>query len=229
MDKILSCVERIRIIRGVNHGVITNKKIQDLFIIYDLDEQQRKSVFEILEKDMIIPVSEEIPQKVQASNAPSQSQAEHRELDEQTSNVLRKERFDMMLDKYKQAIKDNPDITKRYEDEIPIFAKAIIEQNDERSKTASRIITRAVMAISSYRGREARKRGWVCGTYMSRVRKHFECWLRDVFAEEQLSELITCFAEGKELTQEQEDMLRVLIHNTPKTLVNRWYFDLLDD
>lgn len=45
MDKVLACVERIRVIRGVNYGVITNGQIQDLFISLNLDEEQKKEFF----------------------------------------------------------------------------------------------------------------------------------------------------------------------------------------
>lgn len=45
MDKVLACVERIRVIRGVNYGVITNEQIQDLFTSLNLDDEQKKGVF----------------------------------------------------------------------------------------------------------------------------------------------------------------------------------------
>jgi hypothetical protein len=77
------------------------------------------------------------------------------------------------------------------------------------------------MVISNYRVREARKKGWVCGTYMSSVRESFGHWVQMVFCEDKLAELIECIVSEKVLTQEQMDEVVVLLHNTPKTLVHR--------
>ena len=38
MDKVNICLERIRVIRGVNYGIITYKQIQSVFNLYNLDE-----------------------------------------------------------------------------------------------------------------------------------------------------------------------------------------------
>jgi len=39
MDKVEACLERIRVIRGVNYGIITYKQIQSVFNLYNLDEE----------------------------------------------------------------------------------------------------------------------------------------------------------------------------------------------
>ena len=50
MDKVEACLERIRVIGGVNYGIITYKQIQSVFILYNLDEEQKRKVFESLKK-----------------------------------------------------------------------------------------------------------------------------------------------------------------------------------
>lgn len=230
MDKVVSCIERIRIIRGVNYGVITNEQIQELFVIFNLDEEQRSSVFAILEKDKITPISEdEVPQKVRDLHNPPPIVVVQQELDEQIKFELRRQRFEKVLDTYREDLKNKPNLAAIYEEEIPIFRKAITETNDKSSHSANRTIVRACMVISNYRVREARKKGWVCGTYMSRVKERFEHWVQMVFCEDKLAELIECIVSEKVLTQEQTDQVMVLLHNTPKTLVHRYISSMMPD
>ena len=64
---------------------------------------------------------------------------------------------------------------------------------------------------------------------MSRVRERFEHWVRMVFLEDELIELIDYISNGKKLTPKQMDIVKVLLHNTPKTHVNRYIPAMLDD
>lgn len=230
MDKVISCIERIRVIRGVNYGIITNEQIQELFVFFNLDEEQRKSVFAVLEKDKITPIPEdEVPQKVRDLHNPPPIVAVPQELNKETKSELRRQRFEKALDTYRQDLKDKPILATIYEEEIPVFRKKVTELNDKPSRASNSKIVRACMAISNYRVREARKNGWVCGTYMSRVRERFEHWVQMVFCEDELAELIDCLVSTKELTQEQTDKVMVLLHNTPKTLVHRYISSMMLD
>ena len=85
------------------------------------------------------------------------------------------------------------------------------------------------MVVSNYRVREARKHGWVCGTYMSRVRESFEHWVRMVFLEDELMNLLDCISKEEKLTQRQMDMIQVFLYNTPRTHVNRYISSFLDN
>lgn len=230
MDKVVSCIERIRIIRGVNYGMITNEQIHELFVFFNLDEEQRKSVFAVLEKDKITPIPEdEVPQKVRDLHNPPPIVVVPQELDEQTESELRRKRFEKVLDTYRQDLKNKPNLATIYEEEIPVFRKAVTELNDKSGNSSNRTIVSACMVISNYRVREAIKKGWVCGTYMSRVIERFEHWVQMVFCEDELAELIDCLVSEKELTQEQTDKVMVLLRNTPKTLVHRNVSLLLDE
>lgn len=230
MDKVISCVERIRIIRGLNYGIITNEQILDLFARFDLDEDQKKSVFAILADDKIIPIPEkEIPRNVRDLQDPPTIEVVHKEIDEQSACERRGKRFEGMLEKYRQDVKDNPELVVKYEEEMPVFIQAVTALDDKRYRTANRKIVRACMVISDYRVKEARKHGWVCGTYMSRVKAQFERWVQMVFSEDELAELVDCFVSEKELTQVQMDKVKVLLHNVPKTLVHRNESSMLDE
>lgn len=46
MDKVKECLDRIRVIRGVNYGQISDEQIRTVFEIFDLNEAQRAQVFE---------------------------------------------------------------------------------------------------------------------------------------------------------------------------------------
>lgn len=222
MDKVVSCIERIRVIRGVNYGIITDEQIQELFAFFNLDEEQKRCVYASLKKDKITPISEdEVPQKVRDLYNPPPIVVVPQELDEETKSELRRKRFEKVLDTYKQDMKNKPNLAAIYEEEIPVFIKAISELNNKSRHSTNRTIVRACMVISNYRVREARKKGWVCGTYMSRIIEHFEHWVEMVFVEDELARLVDSIVYAKELTQEQMDMVMVLLHNTPKTLVHR--------
>ena len=50
-----------------------------------------------------------------------------------------------------------------------------------------------------------------------------------VFCEDELVELVECFASAKELTPEQMEKVMILLHNTPKTLVHHRVSLMVDD
>lgn len=230
MDKLLKCIERIHVIRGVNYGIITKEQIQDLFTSLNLDEKQKKEVFLILEKESIIPISEdEVPQKIRDIQNPPVVKKINKELDEQTKRELCSARFEKILEEYRRDVNDDPNLIIRYEEEISIFIEAVTTFDEKEYHTVSRKIVRACMAVSNYRVKDVGRRGWVCGTYMSGVRDDFERWVKLVFLEDDLKELIDCFQKGKKLTQKQMDMVMVLLHNTPKVHVNRYLSSMLDD
>lgn len=230
MDKVLACVERIRVIRGVNYGVITNEQIQDLFTSLNLDDEQKKGVFLILDEKSIIPISEdEVPQKIRDAQSPPMVKVTHKEIDEQTKRKHCSERFEKMLAAYRSDENDDPSLLVRYEEELPIFIEAVTTLEDKVYRTVYRKIVRACMVVSNYRVREARKYGWVCGTYMSRVKESFERWVRMVFLEDDLAKLFDSISKDEKLTLRQMDMIKVLLHNTPRTHVNRYISSFFDD
>lgn len=221
MDRITSCVERIRVIKGVNYGVITNEQIQDLFVALDLNKEQQVQVLSILEKEHITPIPEqEVPQKVRDLLVPPSAKAIPKQLDEQTKRQLRRELFDRILNAYRRDLDAAPDLAARYEEELPIFIQAAADLAEKNYRTVYRKMANACMAISDYRIRDTRKSGWVCGTHTSRLRELLEHWMQLVFSEDELLDLIDCCVCAKALTPEQMDQIAVLLHNAPRIHVN---------
>lgn len=184
----------------------------------------------ILEKEAIVPISEdEVPQKIRDAQNPPVVKVPRKEMDEQTERKLCSERFEKILESYRNDENVSLGLLVRYEEELPIFIEAVEVLDDKACRTACRKIVRACMIVSNYRVRNDRKRDWVCGTYISRVGEHFENWVRMVCLDDELIELINCFFNGKKLTQKQTDLVKVLLHNTPKTHVNRYTSELLDE
>ena len=217
-------------IRGVNYGIITNEQIQDLFVSLTLDEEQQKCVFLNLENDAILPIYEdEMPQKIRDAQSPPVVKVTYKEIDEQTKRKLCSERFEKILAAYKSDENDDPNLLVRFEKELLIFFEAVTTLDDKVYRTVNRKIVRACMVVSNYRVREARKYGWVCGTYMSRVKESFERWVRMVFLEDDLAKLLDSISKEEKLTQRQMDVIKVLLHNTPRTHVNRYISSFFDD
>lgn len=53
--------------------------------------------------------------------------------------------------------------------------------------------------------------------------ERYENWIKALFSEEELCELLEILEEERELSPLQIDILIVLLHNTPKTLVHCEY------
>ena len=64
---------------------------------------------------------------------------------------------------------------------------------------------------------------------MSRVKESFERWVRMVFLEDDLAKLLDSISKEEELTLRQMDVIKVLLHNTPRTHVNRCISSFFDD
>lgn len=233
MDKVEACLERIRVIRGINYGIITYKQIQSVFNLYNLDEEQKRAVFESLKKSRVSPsendgmaspfpstaiVRKELDQDVESDDKESNNNEQREE--------NRKKRFNEKLQQCKCDIDENPGLASQYLDELATLKNRLAEQGTIQDRSAIHQISNALLFISNCRVQEARKNGWVCGTYMSRVRERFESWIRCIISDTELSELANSCAAKSELNQHQLDMLTVLLHNTPKTLVHRYYTSL---
>lgn len=227
MEKVLDCVGRIRIIKDINYGIITNEQIQELFIFFDLNEEQKRNVFAVLEADNIVPICEnEIPQKIRGLKKPSKHKVIPKDSSEQSKYKTHRKFIEKILNDYREKSKDNPYFEQNYQERIGIFIREIIAQKDIIERSAHSMVMRAaIIAISNW----GRPRKRICGTYINRVMEHYESWLRIVFPEEELSELVDCIVEGKELNRKQVDMVRVLIYKAPKGLQNCYSSNMCDN
>lgn len=223
MDKALACFERIRVVKGVSGGIITNEQVDSLCSIFGLDEAEKQHVLELMARERIVPIPEdEVPEKLRP--APKKP-PEPKEMTPEEWKQIYKERFSEALHRCKCAIEVEPELGKQYIKEVPVLKQALSDQYGDPRFAASHRVMSAAMYLSKYRVRKYRKRGWVCGTYMRSVEKYFLNWVRGVFSESELEELIACCGEGRELTQHQLEMLTVLIHKTPMIRVNLYSTD----
>ena len=233
MDKVEACLERIRVIRGVNQGIITYKQIQSVFNLYNLDEEQKQAVFESLKKCRVSPSENDgITSPFPGTTIVRKEFNQNGENDDKDARnneqreVNRIKRFNEKLQQCKCDIGMNPGLASQYFDELEMLKSRLAEQGALQNMGSIRRISNVLLYIGNCRAQEVRKNGWVCGTYMSRVRERFEGWIRCIFSDAELSELVNSCAAKSELNQHQLDILTVLLHNTPKTLVHRYYTSL---
>lgn len=223
MDKVKLCFDRIQVIRGVNYGQISNEQIRNVFVAYDLDEEQQVQFFELIHNMGIHPISENEMcrpmQKVCLQQPEKQFVPTMQNFEERYKNAL---------DACLESLGNDEKLIIQYQDELQLLKHSISTASSNSNAKPYQIITRAVMEISSFRVQEIRKKGWVCGTYMSHVRNTFIRWLCFLFTEADMSELICCCTENETLSKKHQEMLMVILHNTPHTLVHprySYYFD----
>ena len=106
-------------------------------------------------------------------------------------------RFNEKLQQCKCDIDENPELTSQYFNELEMLKSKLVEQSYVQNRSAIRHISNALLYVSNYRVREARKYGWVCGTYMTRARDHFEHWIKCHFSDTELCERVnSCAIKG---------------------------------
>ena len=57
MQVVKECFERVRIIKGVNYGIVTNEQIELLLERYQLTEEQQRHFFALLREHGIKPIN----------------------------------------------------------------------------------------------------------------------------------------------------------------------------
>lgn len=225
MDKVKACIERITVIKGVNYGQISNEQLQDVYILYSLSEQQQEQVNEWMRQIGICPIPES--EMIRARQAKSISYEAPKQ--DTPNEVTCEERFQSARRACMEALESEDRLLAQYQEELLLLKNAIKEYSNNSTLKAESVITRAVMDISSYRVRDVRAKGWVCGTYMSRVRQIFRNWLCCHFAATDMAELIGCCTSTSPLTTKDVERLLVLLHNTPRTLVHPRYSSLFEE
>lgn len=220
MDKIRECFTHIQVIRGVNYGCITNENLRDMAIRYELDENEQKEILKMLADKGVYPIPEAEMPKVDYKSPLTIDEINEVKPDER--RVLTKEEKQAILDrkfqKLCQKFKEEPEIWKQYLEELPMLQNAIVENAEKYDKPPEKIIEYSVMEISRYRVRDIRDKGWVCGTYMLRVRKSFVKWLKFYYSKDELNELILRCKQDN-LDVEELIQLLLLLEDTPHTLV----------
>jgi len=226
MQVVKECFERVRIIKGVNYGIITNEQIELLLERYQLTEEQQRHFFALLREHGIKPINDsEVPDKVKKQRLETCSNNEQVDENEETDSVPtvdeRKRIREVKVQKIANEIKEDPKVFEQYKEELLILKEEILQQKNDGYKSAIKAITAAMLGVSRYRVRERLKRGWICGTYMSRVRERSERCVSYLFAEEELSDLIECCANNTELDARQTETMLLILYCAPHVLVHR--------
>lgn len=235
MQVVKQCFERVRIIRGVNYGIITNEQIELLIVMYQLTEEQQRYFFDLLREHGIQPICDsEVPEK--AKNQCSKMYSCSEQVDEgenEEADVIGKadERKRLREEKIQNLIndlKEDSRLAEQYKDELLILKKEILQLKKDGYRNAVKAITSAMLEISRYRASERLKKGWVCGTYFSRVREHSERRISYLFTEEELKDLIECCSNDYELDSCQAEIMLLILYSVPRILVHRRLVDYLD-
>ena len=160
VEKVLACVERIHVVKGVSGGFITNEQVDSLCSIFGLDEQQKQQVLVKLEENGIVPIAEEdVPEKYRP--APPES-PQPKEVTPEEREQIYKERFTEEFEKFQRAIEDEPELARQYQRQIPVLKQALADQHGDTQSTTMEKVMAAVLYLSRYRARPYRRRGWVC-------------------------------------------------------------------
>lgn len=226
MDKVSMCLDRIRLIKGVNYGVITNEQVSELCEIWALDENQKQEVSDLMKANGIISIpASEIPEKVMPQNNPK---SEPRMLSEEELKQIHKERFDAAYKNYKGKIEGDPLLATRYESEIPVFANTVSNMENLKSINIQEMLALATIEVARCRIADKQKIGG-CGTYISHAISAFERWLKYVFWEDELVELKNTCINGKEFSDHQKKIIVLVLHNSPKIITRKKLPDFLND
>ncbi len=214
MDKVKDCFERIRVIKGVNHGIITNELIQHLFFIQDLNEEEKQKVFELLKQNNIIPISEaDVPESVSEPPKFVPVQIENKTDEDEERAKLRKKRFEKEVESFLDHTYKKPTYLKVYNYEIPILVDAIITRSNLDTDPMN-IILESVWDVCHHHLECAEEGLELCGTYLDNLTKNFEYRLRQIFSENDLWKLINSLSEDTQ-DMEQMQMLYIIIYLAP--------------
>lgn len=224
MDKVKTCIDRIRAVMGVSNGVITDKQLESIFDLYCAEESDKKRVYEYLEDNRILPETEEKADEAEIMDVRRRAFVE--KFTRETRVVLlsedtRKRRFEEMLGECTEAIRSDPALATRYYEEFGLMKKYIKDTEFHEKWLPSRCLIMTLFHISLYRAREQRKYGWACGSNFNRVKERFEVMIRHLFSEDELAGIIdVCLYDG-DLNERQAQVLALLLHKVPKPRINR--------
>lgn len=227
MDQIINAYERINVIRGVSSGVISIGQVQSVAQLYHLDEIQQTALATMLSENGIQPVPDHELRHPVADPPAVPSVPPKTEI----SPEVRAERLAKALLIYGEDLKEAPDRARQYQEELPLLKQAIVEEStDPMMKRPDVILTRAIMAISRYRVRDTRHKGWVCGTHTNRVKDFFRHKLNFIYSTEELSALVQyCTDLNTEENTRFEQILLLILHDTPQTIVHPRISQYLDN
>lgn len=233
MNHIEEVFERIQVIRGVSKGFISHEQIKDIVYLYGLNEEQKQELFKLLDSKGICPISEDKFPKLPKPVVKGGSVAKIVEIkkEQKTKATIEKDRKEIFythLLSFVSELKQMPVLIPVYIKKFEILKAVIVKYAIESRKNPYVILTEASTFVGNYQFDNKFGRYRVCGRCVDRGLRNFERKVRFLFTERELTELIQCCMDKKDLTPRQEQILMVLLRKAPRFLVSRRYRDYLE-
>lgn len=207
-EKVKACLDRIRVVRSMDHGQISEDVLQNILDLHDLADEEKEGVLAEVDKRSIrILIDDSLPVRTKKKETVLVSEEEHQA------------RLTQALESNMQALNhEDGSIIKRYMEEIPVFEEFIRKQAYEDKGPPYQTIIEAMVKLSRYRVR--RIRGWTCATGMSDTKFYLSKWLQFVFSEAKIKDFIHRCKQHREPDEEYLQIVFLLIRNVPTTVVH---------
>ena len=227
MDRICFVIGRLQLKRAVYDGVLTDEQIETESKNFKLNEGEKEKVRNFLKKDTYKPYVYEDEEVV--DEEPVVIELSDRELSERSMRLVRKELFEETLMECNERIEKNEWLRNVYLIDRELFIDEIYQQKDEKNSMWTKLInaSRTVMYKRARRIRNEKK-GWVCGTALNRFFGHFEGDMILRISYDELETLVKDIEEKKTMTNEQENMIKVIVLKIPLPRVYRRSVDYLE-
>ncbi len=237
-EKCIQAYKHIQVVRGTFYGIITHDDLQSICDRYELTlDESAQLVAQLKEEGVSIISNDEknvIIKQIEAKKLKSKN--ETMDDDSTTSQDNSKPVFVVTDDAILEIANTILLELKWSEQEITAIKTLIRNEvchvcERMRRHAGPHIIAESLIKIGIDRGRrkleEKGKRGWVCGTYTSRVRDYMSRQLRVKYSEERLTALVGYCNEGVTGDAVMEALLVCLIKEIRPIIVHA-AFDLSD-
>lgn len=218
MNQVKDCFEHIQVIRGVNKGLLTNDQLTHIIIRYQLSQNEKEELFELLKYHNIQPTSKEEILDKPVEETPKQKREEEQEIsmEEVARRIACQEKLFIAIFR---KIQKYPNLLNVYVEEFFSLKEAIIKYAQEYEYSDT-IISFAIMDINIKRRINRRKKinktgtGVICGFETEHERNKIIYCIHRLFSKDELTDLIQCCCEKeKKLTHQQIKMMLIFLSN----------------
>lgn len=222
MDNVKECFERIRIIRGVNYGLITKDQIKDAFISFSLTEEEQESLWNMLEENEIVPMEEDdYIESAKKSGKYYKDQGEDlQQYDEEFEDISEEERYNQRKEKlylaFECSLEEEPTLMESYSYVLPLLKKSISEGGRELLERGTKLPPNYIMAYSVIGHKTECIKIQPEETYLNKQRDCFKKWIGYYFSENEISQILSKCMNDENLTEEETQKLTVIYHNAPR-------------
>lgn len=219
MGKIGYVMSRLHIKRGVYDGVLTEEQIEAESEFWGLTQEEKTEVRERISNSTYEPYvyEDEEPLMEEKKEPTPENNISERELYEHVRVNVREEVFNKTLEECNKKMEENEGFRKRYLLDEKTFINAIHAQKDDTDVQPWDKMMIAVKKVNEERIKRIRaiRDIWVCGTFTSNKYRIFIFQMSRMFYYDDISNLVKCLEEERELTDEQKDILRIIVYKIP--------------